>query len=168
MKLTAEIGAQAYELAISGDHGRVSAEVAGRQYEFELRGADASEYVLISKGHVYECRVERSRDLPDGFVVHLNDTDYTVNLIDPKRLRSAQGSSGQGHGSAKVVAPMPGKIVRLLVAVGAQVEAGAGIVVVEAMKMQNELRSPRAGTVTALHADPGTTVNAGDVLATIE
>jgi biotin carboxyl carrier protein len=63
---------------------------------------------------------------------------------------------------------MPGKVVRLLVDVGAQVEAGAGIVVVEAMKMQNEMKSPKAGVVTALNAEAGSTVNAGDVLAEIE
>jgi biotin carboxyl carrier protein len=63
---------------------------------------------------------------------------------------------------------MPGKVVRVLVEEGATVEAGAGLVVVEAMKMQNELKSPKAGTVTELRAREGTTVNAGDVLAVIE
>jgi biotin carboxyl carrier protein len=63
---------------------------------------------------------------------------------------------------------MPGKVVRVLVEVGQQVEAGQGVVVVEAMKMQNELKSPKAGTVTELRAKPGSTVNAGDVLAVIE
>ena len=63
---------------------------------------------------------------------------------------------------------MPGKVVRLLVEVGAQVEAGAGIVVVEAMKMQNEMKAPKAGVVISLNATPGATVNAGDVLAEIE
>jgi biotin carboxyl carrier protein len=63
---------------------------------------------------------------------------------------------------------MPGKVVRLLVAAGDSVEAGQGIVVVEAMKMQNELKAPRAGKVTALAAKMGATVSAGEVLATIE
>jgi biotin carboxyl carrier protein len=63
---------------------------------------------------------------------------------------------------------MPGKIVRVLIEEGAQVEAGAGLVVVEAMKMQNELKSPKAGTVTELRARAGATVNAGDVLVVVE
>ncbi|HEY0384866.1 MAG TPA: biotin/lipoyl-containing protein, partial [Pyrinomonadaceae bacterium] len=71
-------------------------------------------------------------------------------------------------GSLEIVAPMPGKVVRVLVEAGAQVEAGAGLVIVEAMKMQNEMKSPRAGTVTALHVKTGATVNAGEVLAVIE
>ena len=68
----------------------------------------------------------------------------------------------------QIVASMPGKVVRVLVEVGAKVEAGDGIVVVEAMKMQNEMKSPKAGLVTSLTATPGATVNAGDVLAEIE
>jgi biotin carboxyl carrier protein len=63
---------------------------------------------------------------------------------------------------------MPGKIVRVLVEVGAQVETGTGIVVVEAMKMQNEMKSPKAGVVVSINAETGATVNAGDVLAVIE
>jgi len=63
---------------------------------------------------------------------------------------------------------MPGKIVRVLVEVGARVEAGAGIVVIEAMKMQNEMKSPKAGVVVSINAETSATVNAGDVLAVID
>jgi biotin carboxyl carrier protein len=63
---------------------------------------------------------------------------------------------------------MPGKIVRVLVQAGDKVEAGAGIIVVEAMKMQNEMKAPKAGAVVSINADEGATVNAGDVLAVIE
>jgi biotin carboxyl carrier protein len=63
---------------------------------------------------------------------------------------------------------MPGKVVRVLVGIGAEVEAGAGIVVVDAMKMQNEMKAPRAGVVVSLGVVPGATVNAGDVLAVVE
>jgi biotin carboxyl carrier protein len=63
---------------------------------------------------------------------------------------------------------MPGKVVRVLVALGDQVEAGQGIVVVEAMKMQNEMKAAKAGRVMTLAAAPGATVNAGEILAAIE
>ena len=63
---------------------------------------------------------------------------------------------------------MPGKVVRVLVEVGAEVEAGTEIVVVEAMKMQNAMKTPRAGVVTAINAKTGETVNAGEVLAVVE
>jgi len=63
---------------------------------------------------------------------------------------------------------MPGKVIRLLAAGGDEVEAGQGLLVVEAMKMQNEMKSPRAGKVLNVNVEVGTTVNGGDVLAVIE
>jgi len=63
---------------------------------------------------------------------------------------------------------MPGKVVRVKLAAGANVDKGAGVVVVEAMKMQNEMKSPRAGVVVSINVKPGDTVNAGDVLAVVE
>jgi len=66
------------------------------------------------------------------------------------------------------VAPMPGKVVRILAAESAEVEAGQGIVVVEAMKMQNEIKSPKKGVVRKVVAAEGAAVNAGDVLAVVE
>jgi biotin carboxyl carrier protein len=63
---------------------------------------------------------------------------------------------------------MPGKIVRVLAEAGETVAAGAGIIVVEAMKMQNEMKAPKAGMVVSINAAEGATVNAGDVLAVIE
>jgi biotin carboxyl carrier protein len=63
---------------------------------------------------------------------------------------------------------MPGKVVRVQVEAGARVEKGVGVVVVEAMKMQNEMKAPRAGVVVSLKVKPGDTVNAGDVLAVLE
>ena len=91
-----------------------------------------------------------------------------VWLIDPKRLRGARAGAGPEAGRAQITAPMPGKVVRVLVEQGQEVEAGQPVVVVEAMKMQNELKSPKAGTVVALRAATGATVNAGDILAEIE
>ena len=72
------------------------------------------------------------------------------------------------EGKKKIVAPMPGKVVRVLVKEGAEVEAGQGVVVVEAMKMQNELKSPKQGTVQKVIAVEGANVNAGDVLLIVE
>ena len=77
-------------------------------------------------------------------------------------------SKRHGDGVIQIVAAMPGKVVRLLVEVGEEVQAQQGIVTVEAMKMQNEMKSPKAGTVIAVNVHAGATVNAGDVLAVIE
>jgi biotin carboxyl carrier protein len=100
--------------------------------------------------------------------VIVGTTPYLITLTDPKRLSSAASASVHGDDAVRIVAPMPGKVVRVLVEVGSQVEAGAGVIVIEAMKMQNELKSPKAGTVIALNVQSGATVNGGDVLAVIE
>ena len=71
-------------------------------------------------------------------------------------------------GPQRITAPMPGRVVSVLVAKGDMVEAGAGIVIVEAMKMQNEMKSARAGKVVSIRVKEGATVGAGEVLATIE
>src|SRR5947209_17816953 len=81
--------------------------------------------------------------------------------------RGARGGGGEA-GPKKVTAPMPGKVVRLLVSEGDTVEAGAGVVVIEAMKMQNELKSPKAGKVQRVAVAEGATVNPGDTLVVVE
>lgn len=142
--------------------------IDGRRYELEVRRPSAGVYLLLVGHKVFECRVGRTGARRDQLEVHLGGHAHTVTLTDPKRLRGAKASGASADGAAQLVAPMPGKVVRVLVEQGAQVRAGDGIVVVEAMKMQNEMKSPRAGTVKELHAATGATVNAGEVLAVIE
>ena len=168
MKLNAEFAGQNHELNIRREASRVFAEVDSRHYEFELRELDSGTALLIDSNRVFECRVTQHREQGGLFEVNLGTHTYAITMIDPKRLRIAQSSGAHDHGVAEIVAPMPGRIVRVLVEVGTQVEAGTGIVVVEAMKMQNEMKSPKAGTVVAINAEAGATVNAGDVLAIIE
>ena len=169
MKLTADIAGDQHELNIRRDGMRVAAEIDERAYEIEAREIGAGVYLLIVDGRVYECRVDRGVGARDTFNVQVGGHNYAVSLADPKRLRGAQASGAHtAEGSAQIIAPMPGKIVRVLVRQGAQVEAGDGLVVVEAMKMQNELKSPKAGTVVTVHAQVGVTVNAGDVLVVVE
>jgi biotin carboxyl carrier protein len=88
--------------------------------------------------------------------------------VDDPRQWKRSGRAADRHGRALIAAAMPGKIVRVLVALGDDVVAGQGILVVEAMKMQNELKAPRDGQVTAIEVRENDSVNAGAVLATIE
>jgi biotin carboxyl carrier protein len=168
IKLQAEINGEDYELRLQRNGGLVSAAVGGRAYEVEIHSPSANELILRHGSQVYHCRVQTKSKQHDAFDVELRGNNFKVQLVDPKRLRGQQSAGAQDHGAVRIIASMPGKVVRLLVDVGAQVEAGAGIVVVEAMKMQNEMKSPKAGVVTALNAEAGSTVNAGDVLAEIE
>jgi biotin carboxyl carrier protein len=91
-----------------------------------------------------------------------------VELRDPRSLQARRNAAGDEKGPKKLVAPMPGRIVRVLVGERSDVEAGQGVVVVEAMKMQNEIKSPKKGTVQKILAVAGAAVNAGDVLAIVE
>ena len=90
-----------------------------------------------------------------------------VELEDPRRA-SRKSRGRRTDGPLQVAAPMPGKIVRLLVAPGDEVTAGQGLVVMEAMKMQNELKAARPGRIVSIPVHEGDTVSAGDVLAVIE
>ena len=101
--------------------------------------------------------------------MHVGQQEFQVTLIDPRRLSHAALAGTLAAGRAAVIAPDAlGRVVRVLVEVGAEVEARAGLIVVEAMKMQNEMKSPKAGKVLSLSATPGATVNAGEVLAVVE
>jgi biotin carboxyl carrier protein len=167
MKLKAKLDEQEYELQLKLSDDRALVQVAEREYDLKIH-QPVEGIVLVQNGsRVYECRIE-SHQMSDVFVVTLRGRTYTITIADPKRLRSGENSHRHDHGSAEITAPMPGKVVRVLVEAGTQVEAGAGILVVEAMKMQNEMKTPRAGTIVSLNAKAGDTVNAGDVLAVVD
>jgi biotin carboxyl carrier protein len=168
MKLTAEIDGEQHALEVRREGARVYAEVGGRAYELEARETEAGAYLIVLDGRVYECRVEAAGAPGGAAKVEVGGRAHVVALFDPRRLRAAGAGGAQDQGRAVVAATIPGKVVRVLVEEGARVEAGEGLVVVEAMKMQNELKSPKAGTVTELRARAGATVNAGDVLAVVE
>ncbi len=120
---------------------------------------------LLVDGHSYEIKREQtSADLH----LWVGSARFAVEMRDPRSLRSRQKPAGDEKGPMKVLAPMPGRVVRLLVAENSEVELGQGIVVVEAMKMQNEIKSPKKGLVKKLSASPGAAVNPGDVLAIVE
>jgi len=120
-------------------------------------------YSILMDGRSYEARVE---ERPEALVVVLDGFRFELDVRDPRRFR--RNSAGRaGEGVQTVMAPMPGKVVRVLVAVGDAVEAVQGLLVVEAMKMQNEMKAARAGTVLTVAVKEGATVTAGQLLATI-
>lgn len=168
MKLHAVIGTDQTEIDIRVEGGRVFAEIDDRHYELEVHQCGAGGYLLISNGQVFDCRVEGQAESGKEVDVIIGTTNYAITLTDRRRLTSPAATGAHGDNSARIVAPMPGKVVRVLVEVGSEVAAGDGIIVVEAMKMQNEMKSPKAGKVVALNIQTGVTVNGGDVLAVIE
>jgi len=119
---------------------------------------------LLIESQAYEVKREK---VGSGIHLWVGNQRYAAKLRDPRSLGNLKDGAGRQQGSSKLTAPMPGKVVRLLVNEKDQVEAGQGVLVVEAMKMQNEIKSPKKGIVQKVAAE-GSSVNAGDVLAIVE
>lgn len=120
---------------------------------------------ILLNGQSFEVNVRSS---PDGKLkLQTGSREFIAEVIDPRAWSGRRHGSVEAQGRQQIVAPMPGKVVRLLVKSGDRVEAGQGLLVVEAMKMQNEIRSPKSGTVERVHAKEGQAVNAGDVLCVV-
>ena len=163
-----------YEISIDGTPHKLELERDGNAWSCQLDGeliqADAvmTKHDVISiiiGGTQYE--VKRERTATD---VHywVKNSRFAVEIRDPRSLRSRKASAATGEGPQKLLAPMPGKVVRIILAAGSEVEAGQGVLVVEAMKMQNELKSPKKGTVKQVMVAEGASVTAGEVLAIVE
>jgi biotin carboxyl carrier protein len=121
--------------------------------------------ILISDSQGQE---RHYRCVLDGEGVVIDGRRYGFEVEDPRSLQGRRGAGAGTEGPRPVKAPMPGRVVRLLVEVGESVEEGQGVVVIEAMKMQNELKSPKAGRVVRVGAAVGDTVGSGDVLVVVE
>jgi biotin carboxyl carrier protein len=117
-------------------------------------------YSILVDGTSHEVRLE-------GESVTVRNRRFGYEIDDPRQWKRSNDAAG-GHGRAAILAPMPGKVVRILVAAGDEVEAGQGIIVVEAMKMQNEMKAPRSGRVATIQVKENDSVVAGAVLAVID
>lgn len=146
---------------------RIKALIDGRNYELEVSFPEP-EICLIRNGtKIIEARISRQRTT-SNFNVSIGTDSFAVEIIDPRRLKPNASGHGPTDGSVELRAMMPGKVVRILNSEGSQVSKGDGVLVVEAMKMQNEIKSPRDGKVAKIAASEGATVAAGELLAVIE
>jgi biotin carboxyl carrier protein len=142
---------------------RVTFTVDGRVVEADAIRILPGAYSILIGGQSLEVTAEENSN---GLLMRTNGHEFKVEIIDPRLWRRGRGAGIEIEGRQQLIAPMPGKIVRVLVAAGQQVHAGQGLLVIEAMKMQNEIRSPKSGIVERL-AREGQTVNAGEVLAIV-
>lgn len=163
-----------YDVTIDGKTYRLDLLRAGDGWQCRLDGLEVSLDVVRTRPDVLSVLIdgkayEVKRDHAGG-EMHLwvGSRRYAAELRDPRSLRGRLGSAVDGEGPRKLLAPMSGKVVRVLLSEGAEVEAGQGVVVVEAMKMQNEIKSPKKGVVQRIVASEGVNVNAGEVLAIVE
>jgi biotin carboxyl carrier protein len=153
-----------YRLELHEAEGRWTCRLDGRDIEVDAVLARPDVISLRLGNHAYEVKCERV-----GSDLHLwvGSVRYEAEVRDPRSLRS-RARAIDDHGPRKFTAPMPGKVVRILLHEGAEVEAGTGILVVEAMKMQNEVKSPKKGKIQKIVVSEGAAVNAGDVLGIVE
>jgi biotin carboxyl carrier protein len=158
------IDGKQFRLELNRVDGRWLCRLDGQEVQFDAVLPRRDVLSILIDGKAYE--IKRERTATD---LHLwvGPRRYEVDLRDPRSLRS-RSTADDGKGPRKLVAPMPGKVIRVLVPEGAEVEAGQGVLVVEAMKMQNEIKSPKKGAVRKIIATPGANVNAGDVLAVVD
>jgi len=144
--------------------------VNGRALEIDrdrlqaLREVEPGVYSVLVDGRSFEVRAVADRE---GLKLEVDGQRLEAEVIDP-RNRSRRERAALGGGRQNIVTPMPGKVIRVLVREGDRVEVGQGVVVVEAMKMQNEMKALRTGVVVEVHVKDGETVGAGDALVVLE
>jgi len=164
-----------FEVAINNTQRIVELERDANGWRISLDGkvvdADTTEiapniFSILLDGKSHEIRVASTSS--GTLTLQTGRHEFTAEVTDPRAWRGRRHGTLEAEGRQQILAPMPGKIVRVLVQAGEKVEAGQGLLVVEAMKMQNEIRSPKSGTVERLLVKEGQPVNAGEILAWID
>jgi len=153
-----------YRLDLSRVDGLWSCHVDGREVQVDAVLVRPDVLSLRIGNLAYEVKCERVAGETHLWV---GSQRFVAEVRDPRSLQGRVRDIDE-QGPRKLTAPMPGKIVRVLVSQGAEVEVGTGVLVVEAMKMQNEIKSPKKGTIQKILVSEGAAVNAGDVLAIVE
>lgn len=166
MKLDFELEGKTIEAELKLDDGAALFTVDGRRFEAQVTEPEPGLFTVFLHNKVLNCAFEHSP--VGGTVIIVNGVRIPVTVRDKKRMRGSAGVAGGADGRAVLISPMPGKVVRLLKQTGDEVAQHQGVLVVEAMKMQNEVQSPKAGRVAEIKVQEGQTVNAGEPLATIE
>jgi biotin carboxyl carrier protein len=150
-----EVGEGLYDVTIEGETVRVDAVKSGRTI-----------YSIIEDGQQFEAMVDER----DGakFDVTVRGQLFHLEAVDERTQLLAGASAGRATGPESIAAEMPGKIVKVDIAVGDVVTEGQGVVIIEAMKMENEIPSPMDGTITDVSIVAGDTVESGSPLFTVE
>jgi pyruvate carboxylase subunit B len=165
-----------YVVQLNAERKSVSVEPDGARYETEpavhaeLSDIEGSPVRMVKIGtHVYRVVVQK-RQGRGNYTLWVDGYRFETEALDERTraIRDLSAASAGPVGPAPILAPMPGLIVRVSVSVGDKVEAGQGLVVMEAMKMENELRATSAGTVRSVEVSPGTAVEKGTLLVALD
>jgi biotin carboxyl carrier protein len=152
----------AHQFAICGDD---SAQI-DTQIDTKIDALEVAPntYSILVNGRAFEAVVI---PVAEGVLVRCGGQEFHATVSDPRAWRRGRGALFGAEGKQQVTAPMPGKVIRILVSAGETVEADQGLVVVEAMKMQNEIRAPKAGTIERIFIREGQVIASGEALVTI-
>ena len=165
MKLEIRCGDQRTTADISGVSGRRRVFIGTRQAECDGMKLPDGHYSIIIDGRVYDLAVEADGD--STFVAG-REGKYKFQVRDPRRLLSLKSPEEGASGLQRLRADMPGKVIRVLVREGDAVADGQALLVIEAMKMQNEIRAPKAGIIKDISVVEGKTVSSGESLLSVE
>ena len=166
MKYEVRIGGKTRVVEFARNSEKLRISLDGNLLDADAVEVATNTFSILIDGESWEVRVA---PLPDGsLTLHTGTAEYVAEVVDPRAWRGRRHGAMEAEGRQQIVAPMPGKVVRLLVNAGDTVEVGQGLLVVEAMKMQNEIRSPKSGKVEKLFVQEGQAVNAGEILAWVD
>ena len=163
-----------YEVTIANKTHKIELERAGTGWRCKVDGSEfpvdvtsvqSGVFSILINGKSYAVKQESTAL---GTTIVVGGRRFEATVRDPRSLRSRRNSGPAEEGLKKILAPMPGKVVRILAPAATNVEAGQGVVVIEAMKMQNEMKSPKKGVVKKINVTEGSAVEAGQVLAEVE
>ena len=166
MKYVVKVGDRDVDVLVDGD----SVTVDGNTWTAHVTDVEGTPVRMVTIGNEVHRAVARRGATRGRYTLWLDGFRHEVEALDERTraIRELSGASQGPAGPAPLMAPMPGMIVRITVQVGDAVEPGQGLVVMEAMKMENELRAATAGTVKAIHARTGTAVEKGALLLELE
>ncbi|HUY19610.1 MAG TPA: acetyl-CoA carboxylase biotin carboxyl carrier protein subunit [Candidatus Binataceae bacterium] len=167
MRYIANLAGAAHEFEVEplGADGGYRLRLGDQHYDLDVRRVGASSFSILIGTRSFDFEVLREGD---ELVIASRDGVARVALTDPRRRAPSAAARAHQSGRAELRAMMPGRVVNVMVAAGDEVEAGAGVLVVEAMKMENELRAPKSGKVIEVKVTAGQTVEKNDLLVIIE
>ncbi|MGH7832955.1 MAG: biotin/lipoyl-containing protein [Candidatus Binatia bacterium] len=167
MAFIAKLGERDYTIEIEEiDKSVYRLSIDGNEFLVDGRKTGLNNYSLIIDKRSFEVDVDVSEN---EYRVLVDGRSYHIRLVDERRMRlGTMQSVIEAQGRQEISVPMPGKVVAVLVTEGDRVEKGQGLVIVEAMKMENEVRSPINGEIKEIRTKPGETVEAGKILLVVE
>lgn len=164
MKLAIELGSTAHTVEVLRREHMPQYAIDGVSLQADCIEIAPGIYSILLEGRSIEARAEA---FGEELRITIGAREYAVRVRDPRKWQRNHSAATASEHRQNVLAPMPGRVVRVLVAAGETVKAGQGIVVVEAMKMQNEVRSPKSGRVDRILAKEGQSVNVGETIAVV-